>query len=111
VLIFVLMSRGKHILYNSLVKTAKPHKKNRKNYIELRNDALACRYYFHADINRLRYDDCLKELSNEFYISEDTIVRCLLHRVDYIKILSNNTLTTAELRKQYPHYNWQSRLL
>ncbi len=104
------MSRGKHILYNSLIKKAKAGKINRKNYIENRNDALACRYYFHADVNRLRYDDCLTTLAAEFFISPDSIVKCLMLRVGYIKRLSDKSITTAELRKLYPHFNWISKM-
>jgi hypothetical protein len=106
------MSRGKQILYNRLVPiSVKPAQKHRQKLVNRRNDALACRYYFHSNINRLRYDDCLNELSNEFYISTNSIVRCLMLRVDYIKQLSLKGITTAELRKMYPHYNWQGRLL
>ncbi len=108
------MQRGKQKLYNPIVPksvTATGEKGKRNKSIEARRDAMAHRYYFHATINRYRYDDCLVNLSTEFFLQPDTIVNELQLRLDLINNLATNQTTTSELRKKYPFYNWVSKLL
>lgn len=46
-----------------------------KELIKLRDEALYRRYYYWTEIQRLRFDDALKVLSNnEFFISEERIL-------------------------------------
>ena len=46
-----------------------------KNLIELRDEALCRRYYYWTEVQRLRFDDALKLLSErEFFISEERIM-------------------------------------
>ncbi|MZZ85462.1 transposase, partial [Escherichia coli] len=46
-----------------------------KNLIELRDEALCRRYYYWTEVQRLRFDDALKVLSQqEFFISEERIM-------------------------------------
>ena len=45
------------------------------NLIELRDEALCRRYYYWTEVQRLRFDDALKLLSErEFFISEERIM-------------------------------------
>lgn len=109
-----MIERGKQTLYNNLVETSLSvvdEKLKRNTGIADRRDAMAHRYYFHATINRLRYDDCLLNLQREFYLQPDTIVKELLQRQELVTHLVNNKTTTAELRKLYPWFNWVSKLI
>ena len=46
-----------------------------KTLIELRDEALCRRYYYWTEVQRLRFDDALKLLSErEFFISEERIM-------------------------------------
>ena len=46
-----------------------------KELIKRRDEALCRRYYYWTEIQRLRFDDALKVLSNEeFFISEERIM-------------------------------------
>ena len=46
-----------------------------KELIKLRDEALCRRYYYWTEIQRLRFDDVLKVLSErEFFISEERIM-------------------------------------
>ena len=108
------MERGKQTLYNNIVQksiASTGEKGQRNTSLDERRNAMAHRYYFHATINRLRYDDCLLNLSQEFFLQPDTIVKELLLRSDLISNLVKTKTTTAELRKLYPFYNWISRLI
>jgi hypothetical protein len=101
--------RGKTTLYNDLIPTSLETigQKNQRNaLIDDRDNALAHRYYYHAHLIRRRYDDCLSELSAEFFITPNVIVQRLSSRVDMIKSLVNQEATPSELRKKYPFFNW-----
>lgn len=104
------MIRGKQSLYDSLfpssVKDQSENKGKRNVFIEQRNDALACRYYYHAQIKRIRYDDCLLKLNQEFFLSPNVIVQCLTERTEFIKKLVVANATNSVLSRRYPHFRW-----
>ncbi len=103
------MSRGKQLLYNNIVpqSIAEGGEKGQRNTgMDDRRDAMAYRYYFHATINRFRYDDCLRQLHREFFLQPNTIVGELLQRNDLISQLIISKTSVAELRQRYPFYNW-----
>lgn len=108
------MNRGKQKLYNNIIPQSLPkngEEGKRNTALEERRDAMAHRYYFHANICRLRYDDCLMALSNEFFLQPNTIYKELELRLDLINQLVNTQTTTAELRKKYTFFNWVGKLL
>ena len=46
--------------------------------IERRNDKLVERFYYWTEVQRLRFDDAIRQLSeNEFFLSENMIVNIL----------------------------------
>lgn len=108
------MQKGKHKLYNAIVPqsvSSNGTQGQRNTGIDDRRDAMAHRYYFHATVSRLRYDDCLLNLQHEFFLQPDTIVKELQTRIDLLNILASNKTTTAELRRKYPFYNWLSKFV
>lgn len=101
--------RGKNTLYNAIIPSSLPddgRKGQRNTYLEQRDDAMACRFYFHAHLCRLRYDDCLLNLSREFFLSHNVIVQRLQDRTDLIKRLVKEGATAQELRKEYGFFRW-----
>lgn len=49
-----------------------------KNLIEARNRKIAVRYYYWTEIRRLRFDDAIRQLSeNEFFLSEQRVMAIL----------------------------------
>jgi len=106
------MQRGKNKLYNNVVPEFTPgvgQYKKRNTSIEARRDVMAHRYYYHAIICRLRYDDCIINLHQEFFIQPNTVIRELELRLDLINHLVKQTLSTNELRKLYPWLNWSNK--
>lgn len=58
--------------------------------IEKRNAKIAARYYYWTEVQRLRSDDAIRQLSEEeFFLSEYTI----------LQVLRNQRRTTGELRE------------
>jgi hypothetical protein len=107
--------KGEQTLYNNLVPSSLTEiaggKKSRRNsYLEKRNDAMATRYYYHSTICRLRYDDCLLALSTEFFLEPDTIIGRLKQRISYVNLMVKKRVTSAELRRLYPYFDWTARV-
>jgi hypothetical protein len=102
------MQRGHHALM-ALVSTdlnvsTEKHVKGR--FMDERDDALACRFFYYGHLIGNRYDLCLARLSKEFYLSELVIGQRLLKRQEFIKQLRIDGTTRRRLHKRYPHLNW-----
>ena len=78
----------------------------RQERINRRNKALVARWYYWTELVRLRADDALNKLSEEFYIEEQTITRALLDNDGYLRELIANQTTRKQLRKTYNYFNW-----
>ncbi|UAB84989.1 hypothetical protein INR75_02870 [Zunongwangia sp. SCSIO 43204] len=107
--------KGKNSLYNNLVPNSlevldSGERSQRNTYLNQRTDAMACRYYYHATICRLRYDDCLLHLAAEFFLEPDTIIGYLKKRQGYCNNLVTKQITALELRKKYPFFDWSGRI-
>ncbi|MGB4776137.1 MAG: hypothetical protein WBP45_13240 [Daejeonella sp.] len=102
--------RGQYSLYSSLFPpsvSTEPERLGKRNaLISERDDALACRYYYHAEIKRLRYDDCLAALEKEFFITASVIMQRLALNSTFLKDLIKESASTAFLKKKYPFYAW-----
>lgn len=107
--------KGENILYNSVVPSSLTSigtggiKSQRNTYLDRRSDAMAARYYYHSNICRLRYDDCLVALSMEFFLEPDTIIGWLKKRVSLVNKMVKTQVAVAELRRSYPYYDWSGR--
>lgn len=61
--------------------------KGRSKYlIEKRNEALCRRYYYWTEVQRLRFDDALRILSEqEFFITEERILSIIRENISKLK--------------------------
>ena len=106
--------KGENILYNDLVPNSLEEpgtgvKSHRNLYLDRRSDKMAARYYYHSVICRLRYDDCLLHLSSEFDLEPDTIIGYIKKRLSFVNSMIKHKMTSAELRRKYPFYDWSGR--
>jgi len=104
--------RGQQSLFTGLFSetTAVVKKQRPRNfYLPERNEALLHRYYYHAEINRYRYDDCLKMLEQEFYLTAPRIITVLNDNVNRLSDIVHERPKLVELSKKFPHFAWRSR--
>ena len=73
--------------------------------INKRNEALLHRYYFWA-LKNIRYEQVLKILSNEFYLSNITITKILSAQIDRLLQIKKQKPAIHDLKKLYPYLNW-----
>ena len=68
-----------------------------KKLIEKRDEKLLCRYHYWTEVQRLRFDDALKVLSEqEFFISEETIIAIIRKKGSMIPDLLARPLPKAK---------------
>lgn len=101
--------RGRKALYEDLIPCSIEtvgQKSQRNTFLDERDEAMAHRYFYHAHVCRKRFDDCLLDLSREFYLSHNVITQRLLKKDHLIKSLITEDVNPQELRKKYPHFVW-----
>ncbi|WP_157960876.1 hypothetical protein [Nubsella zeaxanthinifaciens] len=105
--IFVSM-RGQYSLYTSLFPSsvkANPNNKGRRNVLMYSRDEKLCyRYYFHAEIKRTRYDDCLLALENEFDLTAGVVMQRLEQNTALLKDIISRKPTVKELAAKFPYF-------
>jgi hypothetical protein len=105
------MARGQQTLFANLFETQKSaeeqKQRTRNFYLPERNKCLVYRYYFHAEIKRSRYDDCLADLEKEFFITESRLVVVLTECSDLIRQVISERPGVKELQVLYPHFAWK----
>ena len=71
-----------------------------KELIEKRDEALLRRYHYWTEVQRLRFDDALKILSQqEFFISEERIMSIIRTNLNRIKELALNPVPKVKKPK------------
>jgi hypothetical protein len=104
------MSRGQNSLFTSLfpssIQSDSNNQGKRNVLIEKRDEALICRYYYHAEIKRTRYDDCLSSLEKEFFITAGVITQRITLNLDTLKKIVEQKASAYQLKKQFPHFDW-----
>lgn len=101
------MGRGQFTLFDNIFNTSIPtalEKKARQTV--RRNELLAHRYYYFAQIKLLRYDQCLLNLEKENFISGETIVDLLGEVRQTISDLVDTKPTLKDLKQKYPWLEW-----
>jgi len=98
---------GKQKLYDNLISSSLPEAID-KPLSAQRDEALVHRFYFHAELERLRYDDCLLELHKTFFLSIEYLPKLLGKDENFnlLKRLTSDKPNLNDLRKRFPQFNW-----
>lgn len=78
--------------------------------IENRDEKLLHRYYYHARILQIRYDNVLEALEIEFDLSRVTIVKIIAKNTARLKQIADSALTREQLKSKYPFLNWSDKV-
>lgn len=76
------------------------------NQHNMRNLAIAHRYYFHMVLCKKDLDKTLLLLQQDFFLQEATIVSILKSHTDTVKELRKTNPGTKYLSKAFTQYNW-----
>lgn len=81
--------------------------RGRADRVACRNRVLVARWYYWTECKRLRSDDALKKLCEEFFIEERTVANAILQGDAYFRELLTRETTCKMLSKEFSAYNWQ----
>lgn len=101
------MGRGQIALFDNMFKQQeiKPaEKKARQTY--QRNELLAHRYYYYAEVKNYRYIKCLEEIAKENFLSTETVIDMLNDVRNIITLIIEKHYSTKELKQKYPWLDW-----
>ncbi|MBS1740712.1 MAG: hypothetical protein JST88_09245 [Bacteroidetes bacterium] len=71
-----------------------------------RNELLCHRYYYYLTFTDKRYEAIVTTLSDEFFLSNITIVEILKRYISTLQRLRNEKIGKTILAKKYPHFSW-----
>lgn len=72
-----------------------------------RNRTIAARYYYWTEINRRRFDDVMKILSDyEFFVGDRTIQNALVDQDKLLHSLLEQRPAARKLAKLFPGFEW-----
>ena len=99
------------------IKTVDPHfsanasdsKENIKPY-EKRNTVLFHRYYYYSRIHKMPYDVTMKNLMQDFFISDKRISDLIAKNGDVIKNICTQSPDIKYLVKKFSNYSWTQPL-
>ena len=99
-------------LYQSLLfeETTPIQKKESKGrsaeLIEKRDDLLLHRFYFKSKIQRKIYEDALRELEVELYISKVMIQKIIQAKGEILLTIKKQSITKPDLKRKFPWVVW-----
>jgi hypothetical protein len=101
--------RGQKI-FNQIIKEegiAATRCKGRNNsLIARRNECLLARYYYYGHMKKKSYEDILRLLMAEFYVSPSTISYVVQEHVDELRALKGKCPTLYYFNNRWPHIKW-----
>ena len=101
--------RGQRV-FNELIKdsglNANLTKGRSSNLIIRRNECLAARYFFYGYFRNLCYEEILRALVSEFFLSAHTISNIIMEQADNIGALKQKSPSMHYFQNRWPHMKW-----
>jgi hypothetical protein len=84
-----------------------PIVKGRNNKLILRrNDCLLARYYYYGFFRNMLYEEIIRQLVAEFYISPNTIANIIQSHAEDLQALKHRAQVLHYFQNHWPHLKW-----
>lgn len=101
--------RGRR-LFDEIITEQRPAREKRKGrsstLISRRDECLVARYFYYGYLKHKSYDDILKLLVSEFFLSPATISRQVQQRSDELHELKQKASSAFYFQHRWPHLKW-----
>lgn len=101
--------RGQRI-FNELIKENGPENNSRKGrsnaLLHQRNECLMARYMYYGYIRNKCYEDILRLLVDEFFLSPVTISVLIQDHTDQLQLLKQKAHSLYYFQNRWPHMKW-----
>ena len=84
-----------------------PAAKGRSNKLILkRNECLLARYYYYGYFKNMCYEEIIRQLLGEFYLSPNSIARIIQSNTDHLRAIRQKALVLYYFQNRWPHLKW-----
>jgi hypothetical protein len=101
--------RGQKV-YNEIIKTTglnTPVRKGRNNsLVTKRNECLIARYYYYGYYKNKCYEDIIRLLVTEFFLSPVTVAIIIQNNTDILHAIKLRSPVLHYLQSHWPHMRW-----
>ena len=109
------MARGQQSLNSAITGEIKPEKINygkgrNTDLLDKRNKAIFYRYYYYIRLCKLRYDEAVRLLAIDFFLTGDTIGKILVKNQEMLAGAAKENLSVDKLDRMFPAYKWNKNL-
>jgi hypothetical protein len=75
--------------------------------IRLRNELLLARYYYYNVILKMKYDDTLRMLEDDFFLSQNTIANTLSGKLEELRAIHKEKPGVKWFKEKWPRWPWR----
>ena len=86
--------------------TATTRKGRNNTLLFKRNECLVARYYHYGNVKNRCYEDILRLLVTEFYLSPNTISALIMEHTAQIQALKQKDPSLSYFQNRWPHLKW-----
>ncbi len=101
--------RGQRI-YKEIIKEpglTNTLQKGRNNaLLRKRNECLSARFYYYGQVKHKCFEDTVRSLVNEFYLSPNTVCNIIREHAAYVQHLKQQAPTTSYFQNRWAHLRW-----
>lgn len=84
----------------------RPRKGRSDRLVARRNECLLARYYYYGYFKNMCYEETIRQLVIEFYLSPNTIAHIVLHNRAYLQSLKQKGVVPYYFQNHWPHMKW-----
>lgn len=97
-------------MYNEIIKgngLGSPVNKGRNNkLINRRNECLLARYYYYGHFKNMLYEETVRKLVSEFFLSPNTIAGIIVDHAEQLQALRQRAQVMFYFQNNWPHLKW-----
>lgn len=106
--------RGTSLFYDLFTENAvitdnpksQPGRGRSEDLIVQRNELLLNRYFYLGKYTERRYPEILKQLQEEFFLSEARLIAIISENSEYLRTLREEPPTIQQLKSKWDHIKW-----
>ena len=74
--------------------------------VNRRNECLLARYFFYGHYKNMCYEDIVRVLTGEFFLSPNTIIPIIQGNADQLQLIKQRGLVKFYFQNKWPHLKW-----
>ena len=101
--------RGQKV-FKEIIKTNRlsstPRKGRNDKLVTRRNECLLARYFYYGFYRNMCYEEILRELVAEFFISPNTIANLIQTNTELLQSIKQNAVVLHYFQNKWPNLKW-----